>query len=51
MEINISVLVGSLALLAAAFLAGYFLGETAEHQRAKKIIGGKNGQGTDGSLL
>jgi len=46
-----AITIGSLALLAAAFLAGYFLGETAEHQRAKKIIGGKNGQGTDGSLL
>jgi len=46
-----AITIGSLALLAAAFLAGYFLGETAEHQRAKKIIGGKNGQGTDGRLL
>ena len=41
MEINISILVGSLILLIAAFLAGYFLGEEAEHQRAKKIIGGR----------
>jgi len=47
----IAITIGSLILLMAAFLTGYCLGETAEHQRAKKIIGGKNGQGTDGSLL
>jgi len=36
-----AIIIGSLALLAVAFLAGWILGEEVEHQRAKKIIGGK----------
>jgi len=39
-----AITIGSLALLAAAFLAGYCLGESKEHQRAKKIVGGKHEQ-------
>ena len=38
----IAITIGSLILLMAAFLTGYFLGESKEHDRAKKIIGGKN---------
>ena len=36
-----AIIIGSLALLAVAFLAGWILGEEVEHRRAKKIIGGK----------
>ena len=37
----IAITIGSLICLAAAFLAGWILGEEVEHQRAKKIIGGR----------
>jgi len=38
---SVAIFVGSLLCLVAAFLAGWILGEEVEHQRAKKIIGGK----------
>jgi hypothetical protein len=38
----IAITIGSLTLLAVAFLAGFILGEESGHQRAKKIVGGKH---------
>jgi len=39
--VSVAIFVGSLLCLAAAFLAGRILGEEVEHERAKKIIGGR----------